>query len=89
LIEHGRAVLGIDAAWTATQPSGVALVVEGRAGWKLTSVSPSYSQFIAAADGRVADSRPNGSVPDVQALLAACQRLHSVKPDIVAVDMPL
>ncbi len=27
-----RAVLGVDAAWTATEPSGVALAVETEAG---------------------------------------------------------
>ena len=30
-----RAVLGIDAAWTVSQPSGVALAVETEGGWRL------------------------------------------------------
>ncbi|GAC1343667.1 MAG: DUF429 domain-containing protein [Acetobacteraceae bacterium] len=86
---HGRAVLGIDAAWTVTQPSGVALVVEGAEGWRLLAVQPSYGQFLAAADRRAVAATPAGGAPDAAALLAACAALHAGGADVVAVDMPL
>jgi len=49
----GRAVLGIDAAWTATEPSGVALAVEDASGWRLVAVDGSYDHFQARARGMV------------------------------------
>ncbi len=89
-----RAVLGIDAAWTLTQPSGVALVVEAAEGWHLNALASSYQDFYARADahtddGLAPDARPSGSQPDASALLAACLKLCGRKPDLVAVDMPL
>jgi len=45
-----RSVLGIDAAWTLTQPSGVALAVEDAGGWRLAAVAASYEDFVAAVD---------------------------------------
>jgi hypothetical protein len=48
---HMRAVLEIDAAWTLTQPSSVALAVER--GWHLiAAVVASYQRFQALADSR-------------------------------------
>ncbi len=82
-------MLGIDAAWTVTEPSGVALVVEGVDGWRLAAVRPSYGQFIADAGQAPSNARPTGCIPNVPALLRACEILHPAKPDIVAVDMPL
>lgn len=91
-----RAVLGIDAAWTLTQPSGVALVVETAQGWRLNALAPSYQCFHAGADGescaenRLApDPHPKGSQPDASALLTSCLRLCGRNPDIVAIDLPL
>lgn len=40
-----RAVLGIDAAWTAAAPSGVALVVEGERGWTCAGLAPGYGRM--------------------------------------------
>jgi len=59
-----RAVLGIDAAWTAGEPSGVALITDGGTGWRLLEVAASYEQFPQgdAAGARI--SRPRGSIPD-------------------------
>ena len=84
-----RLVLGIDAAWTATQPSGVALAEEGDTGWRLVAVESSYARIRERADGRGPQSPPRGEAPDVDALLAACRRLAGREPDLVAVDMPL
>jgi predicted RNase H-like nuclease len=80
-----RLVLGIDAAWTATQPSGVALAGEFNDGWRLLAVESSYGRFC----GRAAEGPPRGEAPDVAALLDACRRLAGRAPDLVAVDMPL
>ena len=90
-----RAVLGIDAAWTATRPSGVALAVEradaveGAGRWALRAVAPSYDHFLALARGAVHDGAASGSVPDAAALLAAAQRIAGTAVSLVAIDMPL
>jgi hypothetical protein len=42
-----RAVLGIDAAWTLSQPSGVALVAETPNAWRLVAADASYQRFHA------------------------------------------
>jgi hypothetical protein len=83
-----RVVLGIDAAWTLIQPSGVALVAESAAGWRLIAVESSYQRFQALADKRQrTDMRPVGSPPDVPALLNAASEL-SGRPDLIAIDCP-
>jgi predicted RNase H-like nuclease len=84
-----RAVLGIDAAWTLTEPSGVALVSESDSGWRLTAVAGSYKQFQALADGTPAERIPTGSKPDPRALLAAAAKLAGAPVELVAVDMPM
>ncbi len=80
-----RVALGIDAAWTATQPSGVALAVETAQGWRLAAVESSYARFCGAS----AASPATGEAPDPTALLDACRRLAGRAPDLVALDMPL
>jgi predicted RNase H-like nuclease len=80
-----RSVLGIDAAWTEAQPSGVALVEETVAGWRLRRLASSYQGFVRGSDG----ARPTGSLPDPAALLATCVALLGREPDLIAVDMPL
>jgi predicted RNase H-like nuclease len=83
-------VLGIDAAWTLSQPSGVALVAETPTGWRLVATDASYQRFHARAAGRVAsEERPKGSLPDPSALLSSASKLCSRSVDLVAVDMPL
>lgn len=65
-----RAVLGIDAAWTITQPSGVALAVERSNGWRMIAAAASHQRFHAQADRRQPpEQRPSGSEPDAMALL--------------------
>jgi len=87
-------VLGIDAAWTTSQPSGVALVARAALGaWRCLSVSPSYSAFLRAADGETIPwdiPQCKGAAPDVRLILAAASRLlggHSV--GVVTIDMPV
>jgi predicted RNase H-like nuclease len=85
-----RAVLGIDAAWTLTQPTGVAAGVETEAGWRLAAVEASYEQFIARADGLPTSAeRPRGSKPDAAALLEAGRKICGLPIDLVAIDMPM
>jgi predicted RNase H-like nuclease len=85
-----RVVLGIDAAWTLTQPSGVALVVDDGAGWRAIAAAPSYGHFLAIADGYLFTfERPRGSAPVAADLLAAAALLAGQPVDLVAIDMPL
>ena len=88
-----RAVLGIDAAWTAAQPSGVALVVERDGGWTCTGVAPGYAEFVGLGSGAAVDwdapAVPGGEA-DPAAMLAAADRLApGAEVAVVAVDMPL
>ena len=84
-----RTVLGIDAAWTETQPSGLALVEEIDGGWRLTAVAGCYSRFEALAAPAPDNAKPAGMKADADALLATCRHLTGREPDLVAVDMPL
>ncbi len=83
-----RTVLGIDAAWTASQPSGVALVVDDGGSWRLVRAAASYASFVTPA-GAAAEARPSGGLPNADALLAACHMLVGASPALVAIDMPL
>ncbi len=85
-----RAVLGIDAAWTNTQPSGVAVAVDSGTGWRLGAVASSYGHFQAlACDNSVIDLRPTVSEASAPDLLASATVLCGLEPDLVAIDMPL
>ena len=85
-----RAVLGVDAAWTATQPSGVALAVETESGWRLAALEASYDQFLARAEGTApGETRPGGSRPVAAELLAAAHKICGRRVDLVAIDMPM
>ena len=84
-------VLGIDAAWTAHQPSGIALVQSTATGWSCLAVAPSYAAFIAQASGQAWDpeQKATGSRPDPVALLQTTQQLAGAEVSCVSVDMPL
>lgn len=86
-----RSILGIDAAWTHHNPSGVALIGEKERGWRCIAVAPSYATFLALLDGRSVNwaARAEGSPPDVAALIDASARRTGVRPTLVTVDMPL
>lgn len=88
-----RAVLGIDAAWTPSQPSGVALAVERGGGWACAAVAPSYAEFVRLAAGHAVDwAAPAvaGGEADAGALLDAAAALApGAGVRVVAVDMPL
>lgn len=80
----GRAVLGIDAAWTIANPSGVALLDDASGAWRLVAAASSYAAFCALA-GVPHDSH----LPDAARLLEAAHILSLTPVSIVAVDMPL
>jgi predicted RNase H-like nuclease len=84
-------ILGIDAAWTAGQPSGVALVRRVGSTVSCLCVAPSYRAFVAAAAGVTVNwrERPAGSLPDAAQLLAAARAMAGAEVDVVAIDMPV
>jgi predicted RNase H-like nuclease len=85
-----RAVLGVDAAWTETEPSGVAAAVERDGRWTLAAVEASYKDFVARAEGKPpTGERPRGSPPVAAELLDAGRKICQSPIDLVAIDMPL
>ena len=88
---RAECVLGIDAAWTAHQPSGIALVQRTNARWSCLAVAPSYDIFLSVAAGQTWDpeQKATGSRPDPAALLQASKQLAGAEVSCVSVDMPL
>lgn len=85
-------ILAIDAAWTATQPSGVALVQQRGSGWHCTALAPSYLSFIELVAGIVPDwsaGRFSGTKPNISSLLEVAEQLAGQPPDLVTLDMPI
>ncbi len=85
-------VLGIDAAWTENEPSGVALIKGSPGEWRCVKVAPSYDSFLALAEGVPVDwaVKSRGAIPDVSRLVAAAQTLlDGQELAVVTVDMPL
>ena len=87
-VKQQNAVLGIDAAWTLTNPSGVALVIECADGWELVDVAGSFNEFLATAEDNPI-LRHQGSTPDPAALISAAAKKAGRNVDLVAIDMPL
>ena len=87
------AVLGIDPAWSATKPSGVALIRQlPDCEWECVSVAPSYDSFLQLA-GKIPvnwNAVPAGGLPQPQQLLeAAGTLLHGEGVTVVAIDIPV
>ncbi len=83
------AVLGIDAAWTPMQPSGVALVAGCAGSWRLLRVACSYRAFCCMDATDQHALRPIGGAADVRRLLDTANRIAECRVDLVAIDMPL
>ncbi|WP_201269259.1 DUF429 domain-containing protein [Sinorhizobium meliloti] len=83
-----RTVLGIDAAWTEREPSGVALISDDGSGWRLVEVAASYDGFFLASDGEPI-VRHRGSLLDAKKIVTAVEGKTGSMPDLVAIDMPL
>jgi predicted RNase H-like nuclease len=87
-----RAILGLDAAWTEGQPTGVALIEEAGSGWRVSAVAPSYDTFIRLARGLAVDwnePRFDGSWPNTRDILDAARALSPATVSVVALDMPI
>lgn len=84
-----RVVLGIDAAWTEREPSGVALIADDGSGWRLLEVAASYAEFLRDRTLLHQILRHRGSIPDAGALISAAAAKAGAGIDLVAVDMPL
>lgn len=84
-----RVVLGIDAAWTEREPSGVALIIDDGTGWRLHEVAASYAEFLRDRTELSRILRHRGTMPDPGALISAAAAKAGAGIDLVAVDMPL
>ena len=86
-------ILGIDAAWTDHNPSGVALIRTYAAGrWECVALAPSYAAFIDLARGNTIrwDQRQKGGSPEPERLLKAAEQLLGCEQvTVVSVDMPM
>ena len=86
-------MLGVDAAWTDRNPSGVALIRAGPDGsWECVALAPSYDSFVELAAGNpVRWQDPTTTVRfDPEELLGAAERLlGGERVTVVSVDMPL
>jgi hypothetical protein len=87
-----QTILAIDAAWTASQPSGVALFQQRGSRWRCIALAPCYRSFTEQAEGIVGEwsvSRSQGSEPDIPGLLEAAERLSGHPPDLITIDIPI
>lgn len=87
-----QAILGIDAAWTEREPSGVALVEGAPGAWRAVSAAPSYEAFVAGSRGAPVEwhrSKFIGCWPRMQQLIEAAQRMTAADLSVVALDMPV
>jgi len=84
-------VLGVDAAWTASGSSGVALLRTHERGRSVIAVAPSYDDFIGLAEGREPRwDRPSSGLRDVTSILSAASALADGEAiDAIAIDMPI
>jgi len=75
-----QTVLGVDAAWTASEGSGVALFRKQETGeWSCCALAPSYSSFLGLADGHPvpwdAAGRFSDAGVDLNTLLPAADKI--------------
>jgi predicted RNase H-like nuclease len=91
-VQKEHVVLGIDAAWTEGQPSGVAVVESFSGRWKCAGCAPSYDSFVGLAAGRGVDWEARsvkGSRPVPGELVEAARVLTGHEVDVAAVDIPV
>lgn len=87
-----NSILAIDTAWTATEPTGIALLKEEGMSWSCVALAPSYADFYALAEGKAIDweQKPEGEFPDINRLLnSAKQLLGQDMISLITVDMPV
>jgi predicted RNase H-like nuclease len=80
------AVLGVDAAWTPSRASGVALIVHRGSRWHSLRLAASYADFV----GGPQRENPSGTAIPIPDVLNTCKELlDGLLPRVVAVDMPI
>lgn len=88
-----RAILGIDAAWTLSAGSGVALAVEEGHRWRCAALAPTFFEFEALAKGTPVSwdvpPGPVGSFSAARLAAAAGVLAPGLELAVVTVDMPL
>lgn len=89
MTSHNIAVLGIDAAWTERNPSGVALAVRDNDGWRTVVAEASYAAFLNPRIDGDAMLRPRGSKPDIGELVRVAEARAGCPVEVIAIDMPL
>ncbi len=84
-------VLGIDAAWTEKNSSGVALIRRTQNSWRLLHATESVEQYLAIGNSQSVkqSNRPIKPWIDAAALLQKSNELAGDTVNVVAVDMPL
>jgi len=85
-------VLAIDAAWTLSQPSGIALIELTSSGWVCQAAAPSYEAFVDLAMGKGVNwqMKAKGSEPAPERLIKAARTiLYGKTVDLVTIDMPI
>ncbi len=80
-------ILGVDAAWTEKEPTGVALLsINNDNSIQAVKIARSYEEF---SKGRISwDNSVTGSKPDFPRLLCYCRNNEWVI-DLIALDIPL
>lgn len=79
-------ILGVDAAWTAKEPSGVALLEVGAAEKpRLLKYARSYEEFLSETDWNLP---AKGSEPDFDKLFEFCNS-NGWDVNVIALDIPL
>lgn len=81
-------VLGVDAAWSPKNPSGVALVAVGRDRPRLIRAAPSYGHFVQASPPERWSEQIDTRISFGE-LLAEAGRIGGEDVGVVAVDMPV
>lgn len=79
-------VLGIDAAWTSTEPSGIALLACNNSLATIVRAGRSYEEF-CFRERPVWGESVKGSLPSFPSIISACRVSSGL--DIVALDIPL
>ncbi len=78
-------ILGIDAAWTETGSSGIALLATRNGVRTVLAANSSYAEFL----GSTANGRQSARMPDAKLLLQRAENIAGATVDLVGIDMPI
>jgi predicted RNase H-like nuclease len=79
-------ILGIDAAWTETGSSGIALLETLNGVRTLLAANSSYAEFLEEDAG---ERQLSGVRPNAKLLLQRAENIGGAAVDLVAIDMPV